>query len=156
MVARAARSAERTVGAPRVQIMALAHAGQVAVLGGAAGAAVPVVRLLGMLRDRGVTYWADEALDVAALVFADRGSAVVPEAAAALCASRPLDEGDGRLAALRTRLVDCRRRLRRDDRAPGVGGPCSGPARRPSTRRSPVRSRRSVRRRPTVDPLDTA
>jgi hypothetical protein len=99
------QSAERMVGAPRVLLMALAHAGQVAVLTGAPDAAAPVRRLLQVLRDKGLTDWADEAFDVAALVLADRS----PEAAAvALCASRPVGAGDGRLAALRSRLVCCR------------------------------------------------
>lgn len=46
-------------------------AGQVAVLSGDGRAAAPLSRLL--LRDMGVTYWADEALDVAGLVLAGRG-----------------------------------------------------------------------------------
>ena len=51
LVARAVRSAERLVGAPRVLMMALAHASQVAVLTGDAGAAALVTRLLEVLRD---------------------------------------------------------------------------------------------------------
>jgi predicted ATPase/DNA-binding SARP family transcriptional activator len=108
MIASAVASAERMTGAPRVLLMALAHAGQVAVLTGNGDAAALVARLLGMLRDLAVTYWADEAFDVAALVLADRD----PEAAAvALCASRPIDDGDGRLATMRERLRRCRARL---------------------------------------------
>ena len=48
----------------RVLLTALAHAGQVTVLTGAPGAAAPVSRLLLMLRDKGMTDWADEALGV--------------------------------------------------------------------------------------------
>ena len=65
-------------------------------------------RLLGILRDRGVTYWADEALAAAALVLADRRP---QDAATALCASRPVGDGDGRLVAMRERLERCRTRL---------------------------------------------
>ena len=108
MAARAVRSAERMEGAPRVLMMALAHAGQAAVLVGAGRAATPTTRLLRMLRDMGVAYWADEALDVRGLVLAER----FPEAAAAaLCAARPVGEDDGRLGAMRNRLVRCRSRL---------------------------------------------
>jgi hypothetical protein len=101
----AVRSAERMVGAPRVLLMALAHAGQVAVLTGAPDAAAPVSRLLRMLRDKALTDWADEALAVAALVLADRSP---EDAAVALYAARPVGDGDGRLTALRSRLVRCR------------------------------------------------
>jgi hypothetical protein len=83
-------------------------AGQVAVLSGDGRAAAPLSRLLRMLRDMGVTYWADDALDVAGLVLAGR---CPEEAAAALCAGRPADDGDGRLGAMRERLVRCRARL---------------------------------------------
>ena len=80
------------VGSPRVELMALAHAGQVAVLTSGAGAAAPASRLLRLLRDKGVTYWADDALDVAALVLADRSP---EDAAAALWASKPIADDDG-------------------------------------------------------------
>ena len=106
--ARAVRSAERLVGAPRVLMMSLARAGQAAALSGDGGAAAPVSRLLRMLRDTGVTYWADEALDVTGLVLAGRHP---EEAAVALCAARPLEEGDGRLGAMRDRLAGCRAAL---------------------------------------------
>jgi tetratricopeptide (TPR) repeat protein len=109
MAARAVRSAERMVGAPRVLMMALARAGQVAVLTGDRRAATPVSRrLLRMLRDMGVTYWADEALDVAGLVLAGR---CPEEAATVICAGRPVDDTDGRLGAMREQLVRCRARL---------------------------------------------
>jgi predicted ATPase len=108
MAARAVRSADRMVGAPRVLMMALAHAGQAAVLSGDRGAAAPATRLLRMLRDMGVTYWADEALDVTGLVLVGR---LPEEAAAALCAARQIGEGDGRLRAMRDHLVRCRARL---------------------------------------------
>ena len=52
-----------------------------------------------------MTDWAAEAFDVAALVLADRSP---EDAVVALCASRPVGAGDGRLAALRSRLVPCR------------------------------------------------
>jgi predicted ATPase len=109
LVARAVHSAERMVGAPRVLMMALAHAGQVAVLTGDAGAAALVTRLLEMLRDRGVTYWAGEALDAAALVLAERSP---QDAGLVLCAVRPVGHGDGRLIAMRVRLERCRTDLR--------------------------------------------
>ena len=86
------RSAEQMVGSPRVELMALAHSGQVAVLTSGAGAAAPASRLLRLLRDKGVTYWADDALDVAALVLADRSP---EDAAAALWASKPIVDDDG-------------------------------------------------------------
>lgn len=108
MAARAVRSAERIVGAPRVLMMALAHTSQAAVLSRDGRAAAPVSRLLRILRDMGVTDWADEALDVAGLVLADRS----PRAAAvALSASRPIGDGDGRLGPMRERLVHCGSRL---------------------------------------------
>lgn len=108
MATRAVRSAERMVGAPRVLMMALARAGQAAVLSGDERAAALASRLLRMLRDRGVTYWANEALDVAGLVLASRSP---EEAAAALCAGQPVHDGDGRLGAMRERLTRCRARL---------------------------------------------
>jgi hypothetical protein len=91
-----------------VLMMALARAGQAAVLTSNGHAAAPVSRLLRMLRDMGVTYWADEALDVTGLVLAER---YPEEAAAALCSARPLNDGDGRLGAIRKQLVHCRARL---------------------------------------------
>ncbi len=108
MAARAVRSAERIVGAPRVLMMALAHTSQAAVLSRDDRAAAPVSRLLRILRDIGVTHWADEALDVAGLVLADRSPR---EAAVALSASRPIGDGDGRLGPMRERLVHCGSRL---------------------------------------------
>ena len=112
MAAEGVRSAERTVGAPRVLIMALARAGQVAILSGDDSAASPVLRLLRMLRDKGVTYWADEALAVAALVLADR----LPEEAAVVLTStaslrEALDDTGSQLGAMRGRLRRCRAQL---------------------------------------------
>jgi predicted ATPase/DNA-binding SARP family transcriptional activator len=107
MAARAVCSAERIVGAPRVLMMALARAGQAAVLSGDDAAEVAVSRLLQILHNKGATYWADEALAVAGLVLADQRP---PEAALALCASRSLD-GRGGIAAFQERLQLCRTRL---------------------------------------------
>jgi ATP/maltotriose-dependent transcriptional regulator MalT len=109
LVARAVHSAERMVGAPRVLMMALAHASQVAVLtGDTGGAAALVTRLLAMLRDRGATYWAGEALDAAAVVLTERSP---QDAGLVLCAGRPIEHGDGRLIAMREHLERCRTRL---------------------------------------------
>jgi predicted ATPase/DNA-binding SARP family transcriptional activator len=106
------RAAERIVGAPRVLMLALALAGQVAVLTAVPSARPPVSRLLRLLRDKGVTYWADEALAVAALVLADRR----PEQAAILLTSEPLrsvfdDTPRNQLTAMRERLHRCRTEL---------------------------------------------
>ena len=76
-------------------------------LSGDDAAEVAVARLLQILRDKGATYWADEALAVAGLVLADQRP---PEAALALCASRSLD-GRGGIAAFQERLRLCRTRL---------------------------------------------
>jgi len=106
-------SAERIVGAPRVMMMALALAGQVAVLtGDDAEATALVVRLLGILHEKGVTYWADEGLAIAALLLADRS----PGNSAVLLNSRPalreaLDDSGTLIAPLRARLRQCRDRL---------------------------------------------
>jgi len=84
-----------------------------------------VSRLLQVLRDKGLTDWADEALDVAALVLADRRP---EDAAVALRASRPAGAGDGRLAAMRDRPSAV---------VPGSRRPTGGRrAQCPSTRRS--------------------
>jgi hypothetical protein len=115
--------------------MALAHAGQVAVLTGAPDAAAPVSRLLRMLRGKGMTDWADEALDVAALVLADRS----PEAAAvALCAVRRSVPGTVG-SPLRSRLIS-RRAAIEEALGPERWAPAPDPC--PSTRRSDGRSRR--------------
>jgi hypothetical protein len=78
-----------------------------------------------------VTYWADEALDVAALVLADRSSEA---AVAALCASRPTGDEDGRLPAIRDRLVRCRARAEATVGHEWWGPVCGKPERWPSTR----------------------
>ncbi|MGH9005845.1 MAG: hypothetical protein ACRDYV_22190, partial [Acidimicrobiia bacterium] len=78
------RAAEAIEKIPRLLMMALARASQVAVLGGDDSAAALVSRLLGLLRDLGVRYWVDEALDVAGLRLADR---LPDEAAVVLSAS---------------------------------------------------------------------
>jgi predicted ATPase/DNA-binding SARP family transcriptional activator len=112
MAAQAIRNSERIVAAPRVLMMALARASQVAILNGDKSAAAPVSHLLRMLRDKGVTYWADEALDVAGLVLADRQP---DEAAIALNASRSLqaavEDTGSQVSAMRTRLRRCRTQL---------------------------------------------
>ena len=112
MAAQAIRNSERIVAAPRVLMMALARASQVAILNGDKSAAAPVSHLLRMLRDKGVTYWADEALDVAGLVLADRQP---DEAAIALNASRSLqaavEDTGSQVSAMRTRLRRCRAQL---------------------------------------------
>jgi hypothetical protein len=112
IAAQAIGSAERVVGAPRVLMMALACAGQVAILSGDDSAAAPVSRLLRVLRDKGVTYWADEALAVAALVLADP---LPEEAAVVLTASQSLqaalDDTGSQLRAMRGRLRRCRAHL---------------------------------------------
>jgi predicted ATPase/DNA-binding SARP family transcriptional activator len=112
MAAQAIRNSERMVGAPRVLMMALARAGQVAILNGDESAAVLALRLLRVLRDKGVTYWADEALDVAGLVLADQHP---EEAAVALNASRSLqtavEDTGSRISAMRARLRRCRAQL---------------------------------------------
>jgi hypothetical protein len=112
IAAQGIRSAERIVGAPRVLMLALALAGQVAILSGDDSAAAPLLRLLRLLRDKGVSYWADEALAVAALVLADR----LPEEAAVVLTSSQalrgaLDGTGGQLGALRGRLRQCRTQL---------------------------------------------
>ena len=58
-------------GAPRVLMMALARAGQVAVLGNDPSAVSVVSRLLGLQRETGARYWIDEALELAGLALAD-------------------------------------------------------------------------------------
>jgi predicted ATPase len=112
MVARSVQSAERMVGAPRVLMMALARAGQVAVLSGDGSAAAHVCRLFRLLRDKAVTYWADEGLAVAGYVLADRSP---DEAAVVLSASRSFRDalaGTGsELARMREVLRRCRERL---------------------------------------------
>jgi len=105
-------SAERVVAAPRVLMMALAHGGQAAILSGVDSAATTVSRLLRILWDMGVTYWADEALAVAAVVLADQ----CPEDAAVILTSRPslreaLDDTGTVIGAIRTRLRQCRAQL---------------------------------------------
>jgi predicted ATPase/class 3 adenylate cyclase len=113
VAAQGVASAERVVGAPRVLMMALALAGQVAVLtGDDAGATALDARLLRILHDKGVTYWADEGLAIAALVLADRS----PEDAAVVLNSRPtlraaLDDTGTLIGPLRIRLRQCRDRL---------------------------------------------
>jgi tetratricopeptide (TPR) repeat protein len=105
--------AERVVGAPRVMMMALALAGQVAVLtGDDSGATALATRLLRILHDKGVTYWADEGLALAALVLAERS----PDEAAVVLNSRPtlreaLDDTGTLIGPLRARLRQCRDRL---------------------------------------------
>ncbi|HEV8624558.1 MAG TPA: BTAD domain-containing putative transcriptional regulator [Acidimicrobiia bacterium] len=105
-------SAERTIGAPRVLMMALARAAEVAIMSGDGSAAAPVARLLRLQRDRGVTYWADEALAVAALLLADR---LPEEAAVILNASHGLQDAlndtGSQLGAMRGRLRQCRHGL---------------------------------------------
>jgi len=112
IAAQGIRSAERIVEAPRVLMMALALAGQVAILSGDDSAAAPVSRLLGVLRDKGVTYWADEALTTAGLVLADR---LPGEAAVVLAARQSVQEaleGTGSQPdAMRGRLRQCRAHL---------------------------------------------
>jgi predicted ATPase len=112
MAGQGIRDAERMVGAPRVLMMSLASAGQVAILCGDRSAAAPVVRLLRMLRDKGVTYWADDALGVAALVLSDRR----PEEAAVILTAGPslreaLDDTGSEIAPMRARLRRCRAQL---------------------------------------------
>jgi hypothetical protein len=106
------RSAERIVGAHRVLMMALALAGQVAILSGDDSAGAHVSRLLRILRDKGVTYWADEALGVAAVVLADR----LPEEAAVVLTTSPalreaLHDTGSQLGPIRGRLRRCRAQL---------------------------------------------
>jgi hypothetical protein len=106
------RSAERIVEAPGVLMMALALAGQVAILSGDDSAAAPVSRLLRVLRDKGVTYWADEALGVAAVVLADRlpeEAAVVRNASQSL--REALNDTGSQIGAMRGRLRRCRAQL---------------------------------------------
>jgi hypothetical protein len=112
IAAQGIRSAERNVEAPGVLMMALARAGQVAILSGDNSAAASASRLLRVLRDKGVTYWASEALTVAALVLADR----LPEEAAAVLNASPslqkaLDDTGSQLRAMRERLRRCRAQL---------------------------------------------
>ncbi|HVL83203.1 MAG TPA: hypothetical protein VM367_02770 [Pseudonocardia sp.] len=102
--ARAVRSAELMQGAPRVLMMALALAGQTAALIDDGSAGDPVSRLLRLLKDKAVTYWADEALAVGTLVLADRN----PEEAAVILSS--LGAGSG-IGVLRDRLRRCRAQL---------------------------------------------
>jgi hypothetical protein len=93
-------------------MMALARAAEVAIMSGDGSAAAPVARLLRLQRDRGVTYWADEALAVAALLLADR---LPEEAAVILNASHGLQDAlndtGSQLGAMRGRLRQCRHGL---------------------------------------------
>ena len=112
LAAQGVDSGERVVGAPRVLMMALALAGEVAILGGDDSAAALATRLLRVLRDQGVTYWADEALAVAALVLADR----CPEEAAVVLTSHPslrdaLDDTGSLIGAMRGNLRQCRAQM---------------------------------------------
>jgi len=110
IAAQGVASAERILGAPRVLMMGLALAGQVSVLtDDEAGAAALAARLLRILHDKGVTYWADEGLAVAALVLADRS----PDDAAVLLNARPqlraaLHDRGTLIGPLRARLGRCR------------------------------------------------
>jgi predicted ATPase/DNA-binding SARP family transcriptional activator len=112
IAAQGIRNAERIVGAHRVLMMALALAGQVAILSGDDSAGAHVSRLLRVLREKGVTYWADEALGVAAVVLADR---LPEEAAVVLTASQSLreslDDTGTQIDAIRRRLRRCRAQL---------------------------------------------
>ena len=146
MAARAVRSAERMVGAPRVLMMALAHAGQAAGLVSAGRAATPTTRLLRMLRDIGVTYWADEALDVTGLVLAER----FPDAAgAALCAARPIGEGEAGSGRCGTVLFGVAPGSSRSWEPAGGRPRRTGHGQRRSTRRSATPWPRSKVNRPT-------
>jgi predicted ATPase/DNA-binding SARP family transcriptional activator len=100
-------------GAPRVQMMALARAGQVAVLGSDPMAISVLSRLLSLLRETGARYWVDEALELTGLALADQ----LPDRAATVLASgeilrEELADAGGRQDALVERLRDCRARLR--------------------------------------------
>ncbi len=105
-------AAERIGAGPRILMMALARAGQVAILGGDSSAAPLVSRLLGMLRDMGVRYWLDEALEMAALALAEP---LPDEAAVVLAVShelrQALDETGSQLGALGERLRCCRSQI---------------------------------------------
>jgi hypothetical protein len=107
------RTAEQVEGAPRVLMMALARAGQVAVLGDDPQASYFVARVLRLLRDTGVGYWADTALELAALVLAELSPA---QAALLLTVSQSLradlDDAGGELSGIGQRLDRCRAQLK--------------------------------------------
>jgi len=107
------RIAQQVEGAPRVVLMALSRAGQVAMLGDDPEASFFVVRVLRLLRDTGVGYWADTALELAGLILAERSP---QQSAVLLAVSQSLrEEHDvvgGELSGLGERLARCRTQLR--------------------------------------------
>ena len=112
LAAEGIRTSEGIEGVPRLLMMALARASQVAVLSGDASTTALVCRLLGLQRDLGVRYWVDEVLDVAALVLADR----LPDDAAVVLAAghslrEALEDSGSQVGALGDRLRSCRIRL---------------------------------------------
>jgi predicted ATPase/class 3 adenylate cyclase len=112
MATQGVQAAERTVGAARVLMLALALAGQVALLSGDEGAAGLTARLLEVLHDKGVTDWADESLALSAVILSDR---FPEEAAVILNASGTLQESlhdtGNQLAPVRARLRQCHQQL---------------------------------------------
>jgi hypothetical protein len=112
LAAEGVKTAEQVEGAPRVLMMALARAGQVAVLGDDPAASCIVARVLRLLRDTGVGYWADTALELAGLVLAERSPA---QAAVLLRVSQTLREQHNDIGAdfsgIGERLARCRAAL---------------------------------------------
>ena len=93
-------------------MMALARAAQVAVVGGDPAMGSLVSRLLRLLHTKGVSYWADTALELAALGLAGK---LPQDAAVVLAASQNLRQelGDvsAEVASLGERVQDCRMQL---------------------------------------------
>jgi tetratricopeptide (TPR) repeat protein len=106
------KTAEGVEGAPRVLMMALARAGQVAVVSDDPAVGALAGRLLRLLHNTGVAYWADTALELAAIGLAGK---MPHEAAIALAASqslrRELDDSGGEVARFGERVQRCRTHL---------------------------------------------
>ena len=105
-------AAESFVAAPRVLMMALTRAGQVAVLGSDPTAVAIIFRLLGLLRETGARFWVDEVLELTGLVLAD----ALPERAATVLAAgetlrEALDAVGTCAGALLERVGRCRATL---------------------------------------------
>ncbi|HEV3363912.1 MAG TPA: AAA family ATPase, partial [Acidimicrobiia bacterium] len=103
------RIAEEMEIAPRVLMMALVRAGQVSVLAGDREAPWFAARILRLLRDTGVGYWADTALELAGLVLAERSPA---EAATLLRVSESLREEHNDVGADFSGIGECLDRCR--------------------------------------------
>ena len=105
-------TAELVGEAPRVLMMALARAAQVAVVGDDPAMVSLVGRLVRLLHAKGVSYWADTALELAALGLAGK----LPQEAAVIFAAsqnlrQELDDVGAEAASLGERVQGCRMQL---------------------------------------------